>query len=67
MIKNIYLWLQILQITSFSFCAGFSETRNLRHGFEFSADYSSAGSNWAATVPGAFLCDAGQEQSPIDL
>ena len=48
-------------------CEGLSEKRNLRHGFEFSVDYSEAGLNWGSTSLGAELCDTGLEQSPIHL
>ena len=67
MIRKILLLLQILLFASLSNCDSLSKTRKLRHGFEYSADYSLAGENWGDTVPGAELCDVGKEQSPIEL
>ena len=61
MINNIILLLHILQFAFFGNCEGLHEKRNLRHGFEFSVDYSAAGHNWGSTVPGAELCDTGLE------
>ena len=67
MIRKIILLLQILHVARFGNSTDLPETRNLRHGFEFSVDYSDSGKNWGAVVPGAELCGTGLEQSPINI